>query len=314
MLLIAAFAVISMTGCYSTPNSGEIGVVRNGGRFDNKNIRGIVHNGQGNTWVGLFSTTHYYPTSTQQRIFKLETGPDGQEAKGADAPAITVPSADGVQTEISGTFYFKTKFDGSAQGDALLKKFDSQFGTRTFPGGKHAWEDWGAFLTAIVQPVVDSNMREVVSGFECKQLQSSCALVQNAGNQKAPDLSNTNNKSNVAQVQDAVNKGLVADLKEKLGDDYFADIQFNLQAVQLPGVQEAINQAQQAFAEVSRTQADVQKAKVQVDVAHQQRLANTEKQKGYNACKVCGKIDQLKALPSGLKVLGGSAATLVDGR
>ena len=36
-------------------------VVRNGGPFDDKQIRQVVPNGSGNTWVGFFSQAHPYP-------------------------------------------------------------------------------------------------------------------------------------------------------------------------------------------------------------------------------------------------------------
>lgn len=81
---------LSLTACQSKPQAGEIGVVRNGGPFDNKNIRQIVPNGAGNTWVGWGSETHYYPVNTQQRFFRMATCFDDKGAyicKGADALA-----------------------------------------------------------------------------------------------------------------------------------------------------------------------------------------------------------------------------------
>lgn len=102
MLGLMLALVLGATGCYTTPQAGEIGVVRNGGPFDNHNIRQIVDNGSGNTWPGWYSSTHYYPVDTQQRFFKMETcaGNDGGVCRGADAPAVTVPTSDGVEVRI----------------------------------------------------------------------------------------------------------------------------------------------------------------------------------------------------------------------
>lgn len=298
----------SLTGCYTKPESGEIGVVRNGGPFDNHNIRGIVPNGAGNTWNGWSSSTHYYPVDTQQRIFRMATCLDQKNGicKGADAQAVTVPSADGVDVGIEGTFYLNTAFDDSKPGTALLKAFDTQFGTRTFGDDLHAYdgsEGWSAFLTAIVEPVVINNLRETISGVTCADLVSSCALVQNASaskNVSSDQLAGKNNQSNVSRVQDAVEKALASDLTTTLGKPYFENIRFNLSRVLLPTtVQTAINQAQSAFAQVSQAEAKVRSAKLESQ-------ANSERQAGYSNCPTCARIDAIKALPRGLTALGGN--------
>src|SRR5215212_1224516 len=99
VLVAGVVALIGLTGCYTKPQAGEIGVVRNGGPLDNHNIRQVVPNGAGNTWNGWWSTTHYYPVSSQQRYFRFATC-DGGKCDGADALAITVPTSDGVDVTI----------------------------------------------------------------------------------------------------------------------------------------------------------------------------------------------------------------------
>lgn len=293
-----------LTGCMSTPQAGEIGVVRNGGPFDNHNIRQIVPNGSGNTWVGWMSETHYYPVDTQQRFFRMASClNDGQlkPCKGADALAVTVPSSDGVDTAIEGTLYLNTTFNDSKGGEGTVKAFDTQFATRTFDG-EHAYDGpsgWSKFLSAIVEPIVINNLRETISGVTCADLVSSCALVQNRGN-AAEVIKNKNNQSNITRIQDAVQVGLVRDLNSTLKHTYFKNIQFKLARVVLPGrVQAAIDQAQSAFAQVSQAQAKVQSAKLESQ-------ANAEKQAGYEKCPTCARIDAIKALPRGLTALGGN--------
>lgn len=309
LYLLLLIPVLTATGCYSTPEGGQIMVIRNGGPFDNHNIRQVVCPGANRTGTGIASTEHAYPASNQQRIYKLDN------TKDADAPPITVRTKDGVNAQISGTIYLSTSFDCSVEGKKLVQEFDNQFGTRGFGAeGLHPWENFGVFLNSVVQPVIDSNFREVIAGVECKELVSSCALVQRGGEQiSAKEVAGADNKSNVQKVQDAVNAGLKTQLNADLGQNFFkADsIKFNLQSVELPEVDHAIAQAQSAFAEVSKQQAEVLKGEVRVKQAKQERLANQERQKGYNACHVCGDIDKLKALPQNLQVLGGNAATVL---
>lgn len=304
--LITIGCVASLTGCATTPNSGETGVVRNGKAwywpfdwFDNHKIRGIVPNGAGNTWTGLGSSVHYYPVATQQRFFRLASCRDDNgivPCDGADGTAITVPTSDGVEVTISGTFFFNTAFDGSRQGDVLLKDFDTQYSTRTF-NGKHPFEGnegWSKFLEVNVEPTIINNMRQVVSGITCAELVSSCALVQNnaAAQAKAQELAKGKvNQNNVQKVQELVIGGLLPDLKSTLGQDYFKNVKFNLTTVTLPNtVQNAIDESQAAFAQVSKAQARVQQAKA--DAA-----ANAERQKGYENCPACAQIDTLRAIP-----------------
>lgn len=314
---LLAIGASFVTGCASTPNSGETGVVRNGKAwynpfdwFDNHKIRGVIPNGAGNTWTGMGSSVHYYPVSTQQRFFRLASCVDGGEivpCKGADGTAITVPTSDGVEVTISGTFFFNTAFDGTNHGENLLKDFDTQYSTRTF-NGTHPYEGnegWSNFLEVNVEPTIVNNMRQVVSGITCAELVSSCALVQNSGAQSAKDAqakakelaTGKVNQNNVQKVQDAIigdaqgNNGLKADLKSTLGQDYFKNIKFNLTTVRLPNtVQNAIDEAQAAFASVSKSQAKVAQATADAE-------ANRQRQAGYAACPACVQIDILKAIP-----------------
>lgn len=292
-----------LSACASTPQSGEIGVVRNGSAFywpldwfDNHNIRGYVNNGSGSSWVGLGSEVHYYPVDSQQRFFKMEScyGSGSAECT-ADAPPVTVPTADGVEVTIQGTFYLNTAFNDSPAGHKALADFDTQFSTRTF-GDKHPYdgtEGWSNFLGAIIEPIVANNLRDTISGVTCAELVSSCALVQNQAKATVDpnELSAKNNQSNVSRVQDAVQRGLAGDLETTLGRAYFKEdtVQFKLKAVTLPGqVQNAINAAQSAFAEVSKAQASVQSAKADAQ-------ANRIREAGYTKCPTCAAIDSVKA-------------------
>ena len=318
IVAVLIIVIVAFSGCtITTPNAGEIGVVRNGGPLDNHKIRQIVPNGAGNTWAGWFSDVHYYPVTDQQRFFKMESCFDasGQEfpCKGADSVAITVPTADGVDVSIEGIFYLNTVFAngpvtidvagrrGIINGRESLKAFDTQFATRTFDS-KHAYEGtegWSAFLGAIVEPIVANNLRETIAGVTCAELVSSCALVQNRGQAvDTSQLQSKNNSRNVARIQNAVQTNLALDLRSTLGRDYFTNIKFNVKAVKLPEkVQDAIDTAQAAFADVSQAQAKVRSAELDAQ-------ANRTREDGYRNCPTCARIDALKALPQGLQALG----------
>lgn len=289
VLLVLGLALMtSATGCYSTPEAGEIGVVRNGGPFDNKNIRQVVPNGAGNTWIGFSSEAHYYPIDTQQRFFKMQRGGD------ADAPPIQVPTSDGVQVGIEGTFFLNTTFNNN-QGQALVKDFDTQFATRTFNDNGteyHAYDGvagWNAFLGSQIEPIVANNLRQVISNVRCSDLVSSCALVQNQGKSVKLDLTKQKNSQKITEIQTEVEKGLTEDLGATLRQPYFQNIRFILKNVDLPPkVQLAINDAQSAFAQISQAQARVQSAEADAK-------ANEARQKGYSVCPQCARIDSIKA-------------------
>lgn len=311
LIPVGLFLILGSTGCYDKPQAGEIGVVRNGGPFDNHKIRQIIPNGAGNTWTGFGSETHFYPVDTQQRFFKLQTCFTGNNepvaCNGADAPAIEVPTADGVQVGIEGIFYLNTTFNNTPQGESALTSFDTQFGTRTFEG-EHPWDGpsgWRKLLAAVVEPVIGNNMREIIANVECRQLVSSCALVQNGSNTTGQQQNTAQIKNNVSQVQGTVQEGLQRDLNDTLcppkdkGKDsckYFGQIRFNLTHVDLPlKVRTAIEDAQSSFARVSQAQAKVKAATLEAK-------ANEERQRGYAKCPTCALIDQTRAIPTNIQV------------
>lgn len=310
-LWLVSFGIYALTQ-RSAPQAGEIGVIRNAPSaalvtdwFDSHTIRGVIPNGSGSKWIGLGSDVHYYPVDTQQRFFRLQTCFDDRNQEtacdGADDVAIYVPTADGVQVGIEGTFYLDTTFNNSPKGIALLKSFDQQYGTRTFPyesENLHAWEGtsgWKAFLASLVEPVIANNLRQTIAGVRCQELVSSCALVQNGGATKSIDFTTLSNQ--VTAVQEKLNAGLQSDLNATLtspgtDDHFFGNIHFRLTKVDLPkNVQDAIDNAQASFANVTQAQAKVKSAKLEAD-------ANKERQHGYEHCPACAQIDTLKAIPS----------------
>jgi regulator of protease activity HflC (stomatin/prohibitin superfamily) len=293
--VIAAFVGLpALFAGFQRTNGGEVAVVRNGGPFNNNLIRQIIDPGSGNTWIGFGSTAHKYPA--QQRFYTITSDAGRGDRVGVDV--VTVPSADGVNMGIEGTLYFSLNLDHQT-----LKQFDDRFGTRKFRGAdgnsRYAWDGddgWSAFLDQIIRPVIDNDLRTQVNNFRCAELVSSCALVQNASAVAGKNPQAVSNNGNIAKVQTAINTSLEQDLQQTLGAPFLTDLHFTLSRITLPSsVQDAVDRAQAAFASVSEAQAKVAQARADAE-------ANQARQDGYNKCPTCARIDELKALPSGITV------------
>ena len=290
VLLIALIAggasALGFATGWTKAAGGEVVVVRNGGFLDDNSFRQVIQPNSELTYTGLWSIDHPYPAS--QRYFKVSA------AQNADSnEVINVPTKDGVLVGVEGTFYFQLSTD-----PAVLEDFDNKFGTRSFPSGDdslHAWDGdagWNAFLAATLGNLVQNVLRQEIGNVTCADLVASCTLAQNATSAIVP----TDGKGNqtIAQVQQAVNTGFAADVQNILGVPVLINIQFALSKISLPdNVQQAINDAQGAFAGVTKAQAGLQQAAIDAQT-------NAKKQEGYNACPVCGQMDLLDHLPQGI--------------
>ncbi|SEG60173.1 Regulator of protease activity HflC, stomatin/prohibitin superfamily [Thermomonospora echinospora] len=299
LLVLGLPALIGLLGGFERTDGGQIAVVRNGGFFDNTRIRQVIDPGSGRVWVGWWSKVHKYPA--QQRFYTITSNLGESTRGGGGVDVVTVPSSDGVNMGIEGTLYFTLNLDHE-----VLKKFDDKFGTRKFRSSSghsyYAWQDeggWSAFLNQIVRPVIDNNLRSQINSFRCAELVSSCALVQNTGSngrRQTTSIQAQSNNGNIAKVQNAINVQLANDLRATLGGDFLTNIHFNLVRVTLPAqVQQAVDRAQAAFAQVTEAQARVDQAKLEA-------AANKARQDGYNRCPTCAEIEKLKALPQGITV------------
>jgi uncharacterized membrane protein YqiK len=310
--IVLLITFIAVTSGFDKTAGGEIAVVRNGGPFDDNQIRMVVPPGSGLTWIGLYSSMHRYPS--QQRLYTITS--DAQRGARMDADVVRTPSSDGVDMGIEGTLYFSLNLDPET-----MRAFDEKFGTRGFRAGEgqllYAWESyegWSAFIDAVMRPVIDNNLRIQINSFRCSELVSSCALLQNTGQPQAgglpvsPAANGQQNNTNIAKVQQAVNDSLPRELRDVLGGDFFVNIRFNLVRVTLPqAVQDAVNKAQAAYAAVSEAQAKVIQAQAEAD-------ANKKRQEGYNACPACAQIDMIKALPPGVTTYAPGAGVAIPAR
>jgi hypothetical protein len=292
---VAIILLSSLSGCFARPEAGEYCVVRNGGPFDNKGIRQTLKPGTGTTWTGFGSHTRCYPAAFVQRYYTITSTGHG-DRPGVDV--VRVQSADGVLIGIEGTFYFNTAFDANDRGDKLIRQFDTQFGTRTFPsvgggGAYHPWDGdigWSAFLDAVIRPQIENELRQAILKFRCPEIVSSCALIQNTGGQTIGTGAGKQTNVNLQAIQNDVDRGLKDDINTVLGADFLKHIRFQLVRPTLPdNIQAAINDAQAAFAQIA-------KAKAQVAQARQQRLAAEQLANIYKSSPQLAQIRMLEIL------------------
>src|SRR4051794_23466762 len=134
LTLLAAVAglvlIVAISGVrVGTQQLGTVGVVRNGGPFDDRQIRQVLMPGQRLTWLGWFSQTpHSSPAANVTRVYRFTSNAKGgPQAAGEVSP---MPSKDGVQMQLDGAVYLR--FVGERD-IPTLKAFDMGPGTRQFP-------------------------------------------------------------------------------------------------------------------------------------------------------------------------------------
>lgn len=300
--LICVPMLIGLVGGLVRTDAGQVAVVRDGGWFDDNQVREIIPPGSGLTWAGMWSSVHPYPA--QQRFYTITADPKRATTLGVDV--VTVPSSDGVNLGVEGTLYFTLNQD-----PATLKTFDDKYGTRTFRSQDdtflYAWDGdagWTAFFGQAVRPVIDNALRTEVGARRCAELVPSCSLLESV------TLKPQNSNSGIQAVQDAVNTALARDLPRTLGGEFFTGMRFSLSKVTLPPeVQKAVDRALSAGAAASEAQAKVAQAEAEAK-------ANEARQQGYLKCPACAEIDKLKALPQGITVYapGNADAVVVPTR
>lgn len=298
-IITALITIVGAVQGMTSTDGGQVAVVRNGGMFDSRDVRGVIPPASGVSWAGFWSDVHDYPS--QARVYTITSDANRGERTGVDV--VTVPSADGVSMGVEGTVYFTLNTNPKA-----LATFDDRFGTRTFTGldtkTRHAYDGdagWSTFLDQIVRPVIENDLRQQIARFRCADLLSSCALVQNTAGSKTPGGA-------ITRVQADVNTSLATEVKATLGGDYLTNIAFNLTKITLPeNVQTAVNDAQAAYADVSKAQAKVKAAQAEA-------AANEARQVGYNRCPVCGRIDVMRAIPPGVTTYAPGADVAIAGK
>src|SRR2546423_10953194 len=180
--LLLIVAIVAVSGArFAREDVGHVGVVRNGGPFDSRNVRQYLAPGQHLTWTGWYSQSpHNYPASHVTLRYTVTSDPKRGSRDGVDV--ITVPTKDGVQVGLEATVFFR--FVGETD-PVTLSRFDQSVGTRKFEttDGRMLYPSQGddgfaAMLDAIFRPVLENDLRSEIGRYRCAEILSSCALVR----------------------------------------------------------------------------------------------------------------------------------------
>jgi regulator of protease activity HflC (stomatin/prohibitin superfamily) len=291
---------ISSLGTFKAVDPGHVCVVQEGGPLDGRSVSQVREPGEGVTSIGIFNKQRCFPATQRNYIIS-------SDASVGDRQAVDVfhsPTSDSVLVGVEGQALFQLN-----TAPAVIKDFYKKFGVRTY-NGMHPYDSddgWSAFLAQTFRPVLDNALREEIGKYRCAQLNAACALVKGAS-------SGADTGQNIAEVQTAIGQTLQQDLKQTLGGEYFQNVRFRLQQITLSAkVNDAVDEANAAKAQVSTAQ-------YQVQVAKQRALAARELAKAYEANPYAGLIEFAKSLPTGsqpilnLNIGGGKAPTLAVGK
>lgn len=273
VLFIFLFSVF-LGGCrgIENPEAGKLGVVRNGGPLDDKQIKGILAPASGIHYTGLFSNTHYYPIN--QRNYTITSDPTRGDRLGADI--FRTPTRDSVNVGVEGQVLFTIN-----DSPAVIKQLDTRYGTRTNPiaatGSRaHPWEGdqgWAAFLDSWFRPTLENALRVEIAQFNCAELNAQCAMVKNTSGSLTIRADETN--VNFVRIQDRLLRSLADDLDKTLGGPFFKIQKVNIVAITLPDqTQTAVDAANAEKAKVSSARYQAQQAKFKAQAALAQARAN----------------------------------------
>jgi regulator of protease activity HflC (stomatin/prohibitin superfamily) len=297
LVLIMSFSGVTV----ARQDVGHVGVVRNGGPLDRRNIRQILLPGQRLTWTGWFSQSpHQYPASHVELLYTVTSDP-GRGAR-PSVDVVTVPTRDGVQVGLEATIFYHFIGDRDQR---LLRRFDSGLGTRryeTHDGHRlRPWEGddgFAALMDSVFRPVLENDLRREIGRFRCDELVASCALLRHASRPTAVGADADKSSSvNISLVEARLTRSLREDLTSTLEAPYFFGIHFRLAAVRLPrSVQAVIDDVQAKYASVSGARAEVSRA--HYEDARNKLLAET-----YQRSPALARIHAIRSAPKGATII-----------
>lgn len=329
VLIVGLVALITVWGAFQGGDTGHVGVIRNGGPFDNKDFRGLLPPNAGPTWIGLNSTVRDYPST--ERWDNIVPGAEGADPAAGDTllqDAYRTSTRDGVPVGLRTQF----KYDVN-QDEKVLAKFDQDYGQRTYPvpGTEDRKEvsdgddGFAAWLVGQVRPVEEASLREIIANYNCTDFDTKCVYLKSAASansdpealarqlQAAPP-----NSQVFQQVSDAVARQMETKLPSILGGPYLINVRVLFTGVDLGASSEAtILRVQQAGAGAAQARADAAKevanAQGRAAVALADAQANENRQRGYVNCPVCAQKELIAAQGEAMGHLPQSLQTYIPG-
>lgn len=293
LVLILLWLAGGFASAFKSTDSGEICVIREGGPLDGRAVAGARKPGEGLSNIGIFNKQECLPATERD---SNDIMPEGQ----------TFPTKDSVQVVADGQALFQL-----TQDQEKIQKFYINYGRRTWGGNALTTDEgWKQFLIQRVQPVLIDTQRQVISEYNCEQMNNLCQYVQNpeaavAATVAAPkDGSKPATTQNLAAAQNEMSKIFAQKLKEAFKDEYFENVRYqNLRIRFEPEVNAKITQAQTLRTETANAKLEAQRkteeaignAAKKVEEARGARSAAYQQKKAYELNPTQRTIDKLHA-------------------
>jgi hypothetical protein len=340
LAIIGFITLISCWGAFESGDTGHIGVIRNGGPFDDKNFRGLLAPSAGPTWIGFHSTVRDYPST--ERYDNIVPGAEGGDPTAGDslqADAYRTSTKDGVSIGIKGQFHYDVNQD-----ETTLAKFDNDYGQRTYPvpGTDDRKEvsdgddGFAAFIAGQVRPLEEETLRQVIANYDCVNYDPRCIYLKSASSANTdPDAIAKQLQAAPAnnQVYQDVANSVVGLMQAKLrgtefngqkypqalGGEYLTNVRFSFTGVDLGTNSDAtIQRVQQAGAGAAEARANAAKdtaaALGRANVALADASANENRQRGYVNCPVCAQKELIAAQGEAMGHLPQNLQTYIPGQ
>lgn len=334
---IAALVVLALIGgtvylfnAFARVDAGVVGLVRNGGPFDNRNFQKVITTADGITFVGWGSTVSEYPTT--DRYDYVQPGEYGAPPEAGDdlvTDRYRTRTRDGLDVGVQGQWRYVLNTD-----ERVLEQFDAKFGTRTYavPGTDERVrvsdgdQGMAVFIAGQLRPIQQEALRGGIGSADGQELDPSFALLRNLSadpsqlaQANAAGTPTADNAAKFAQLSEAISATFTSRLNEQLGtatvdgrpQPFLLNARFTLQQVfPSPDTQQRIQDVRTAVANLAKANADAAAAVAAANGAAQKAVADAEgrrltaqkdaeaqieRQRGYNACTTCAEIDRLNA-------------------
>jgi regulator of protease activity HflC (stomatin/prohibitin superfamily) len=308
--LVALVVAFSFLASFKSVSPSDICVVQEGGPFDGRGVKEVRQPSSGVSSIGIYNKQRCFPAT--ERNYIISADPAQSDRKNVDF--FSTPTQDAVQVRIEGQALFRLTTDPER-----LKVFYKRFGVRTF-NGEHPYDGdsgWSSFLAVQFRPVLDNALREAIGDYRCTELNNTCAYVQDSTAAVTGKVDAKDTGQNLAEVQAKIADTLDRDLQDTLGGRFFENIRFRLVQVTFDSeVQKSVTAATAARAQVAtkrlEAQQRVETAIGDRRVAEQKARAIRATRQAYRDNPTQARIDAIKALPQGLRALGGNLSTIVD--
>lgn len=161
VLLLAG--LLGGCGCLAQSPSDRVAVCRNGGPFDDRDVRQIIDPGQGPANVGLYTDCFTYPVST--RIYTASSD------EGADGPALSCTTSDavGIKMAVSVRFTLNTESHDLIEREfnEVLNRYDA-----------HTDDGWDRLLQDTIRRELDSQVERTCRDYEGREMASGGQALQ----------------------------------------------------------------------------------------------------------------------------------------